>query len=230
MAYGNWKIDYATTLAEYGYSPSELTENSHQPVHVECEGCGIKTIKEKRCITRKHLCPTTLNDKKRCYKCKEWKSFENFSINKHVYGGYSKLCKDCFSKEPSVKKGYKQKASKLKLDLETYLKYRIGNIRGSIKTKKRDTEVTISGTDLIDIYNNQKGKCYYSGIDIIHSPGTHAYNSISVDRLDPNKGYTKDNIVLCAFALNSFKGGLTEEEFKIFLKAIISKLQEYIKE
>lgn len=229
MAYGNWIINVTDTITEYGYDPVDLSEGSHKPIHVSCENCGIRAIKEKRCSQRKHLCPTTIDDKKHCFKCKEWKKLEEFSKNRHVFGGYSKLCKECFSIEPSVRKGYKQKASKLKLDLETYLKYRVGNLRGSIKSKKRGTEITIVGQDLVELYNLQKGKCFYSGIEIIHSPGIHAYNSISVDRLDPNKGYTKENIVLCAFAINSFKGGLNEQEFKELIKQIIPALEQYSK-
>jgi len=40
-------------------------------------------------------------------------------------------------------------------------------------------------------------------------------------------GYTKDNVVLAAFNINSLKGMMSENEFKLFLDRIIPNLIEY---
>jgi hypothetical protein len=39
----------------------------------------------------------------------------------------------------------------------------------------------------------------------------------------------RSNVVLAAFAINSFKGMMNEEEFKIFLKDVIPRFQDFIK-
>ena len=39
-------------------------------------------------------------------------------------------------------------------------------------------------------------KCYYTGIEMVIAPGKPD-NLVSVERVDPNIGYTKDNTVLC---------------------------------
>lgn len=68
------------------------------------------------------------------------------------------------------------------------------------------------------LYNEQGGKCYYSGVPMqvkTDDPDmTNKYpNILSVDRKDSSKGYVKGNIVLCTFAANSAKGILSEKEF-----------------
>ena len=64
-------------------------------------------------------------------------------------------------------------------------------------------------------------------IEIIHNEGCSQYNSISIERLTSEKGYTKNNVVLSSFSLNSFKGMMSEIEFKQFLNEVIPKLIEY---
>ena len=38
-------------------------------------------------------------------------------------------------------------------------------------------------------------------------------NTISIERIDSNKGYTKDNVVLVAGIVNSMKNDLSQDEF-----------------
>ena len=42
------------------------------------------------------------------------------------------------------------------------------------------------------------------------------------------KEYTMDNVVLCSFSVNSFKGMMTEAEFKKYIKNILPNLVDYI--
>lgn len=78
---------------------------------------------------------------------------------------------------------------------------------------------------LLDLYNQQKGKCHYSGI-IMNISGKAQKNggaeptAMSVDRVDPKKGYVKGNIVLALNCINLFKGN---QDIRRFLQ-IIQKL------
>jgi hypothetical protein len=58
----------------------------------------------------------------------------------------------------------------------------------------------LSQEDVIDIWADQEGKCHYTGIQLTHSPGTDW--QCSLERLNPRKGYTKENAVLCALEFN----------------------------
>lgn len=66
---------------------------------------------------------------------------------------------------------------------------------------KKDILCDMTEQDLLDLYDEQNGKCYWLGVDLVPSE-IHRYPSkTSPDRLDRSKGYTKDNVVLtCVFA------------------------------
>lgn len=44
--------------------------------------------------------------------------------------------------------------------------------------------------------------------------GSRNPNSPSIDRVDPSKGYTKDNVLVCSWRANHLKNDGTYEEFK----------------
>lgn len=50
--------------------------------------------------------------------------------------------------------------------------------------------------------------------------GFHGWDSPSLDRLNPNEGYVKKNVVWCTFSVNSFKQSLNYEEFMTQLSKI----------
>lgn len=65
---------------------------------------------------------------------------------------------------------------------------------------------------IICLYEKQKGKCFYSGIDMKLSSETKADPFlISVDRIISNKGYVEGNIVLCCLGMNWLKNRHSEE-------------------
>jgi hypothetical protein len=225
MAYGQWKVDVKATIEEFGYNPNELSYGSRKPVKCICEACGMVANKRFRESNAKHRCESIINGRKKCYKCKTFKPLEEFSKNKSTFDGYQKVCKDCFSNYDSVKKSYKKKQNKLKTDLKTYLRNKTSNLER--KCKLKNLPFDLDKDYIYNLFLKQDGKCYFTGIDIKHNIGCHQYDSISIERLDPNGGYTKNNTVLSSFALNSFKGMMNESEFKNFLNLIIPNLVEY---
>lgn len=225
MPYGNWRILVEETFKEYGYYPDSLTNGSHKPIKVECEMCGLKTIRAKRFLGRYHRCPSIIGGKKRCFKCKRWLELTEFSKNRHTFDGFQKVCKSCFASYKCVVDGYNKKSALIKTDIETYFKYKCHNTKSRIKHKNLDFD--IDGEFLLSLYRSQGKKCYYSGVPIYHNTGLYNFNSISIERLNPDKGYTRDNVVLCAFGMNSFKGSMTEQEFKKILRQVIPSLSRY---
>ena len=56
--------------------------------------------------------------------------------------------------------------------------------------------------------------CPVLGIPIRHERGRPTDNSISVDRIDSDKGYTKDNIIVVSQKANRLKSNATLAEMK----------------
>lgn len=225
MSYGQWKIDENATLKEFGYDSSTLTIGTIKVVKCVCDSCGMIATKRFREAKAKHICKSIIDGKKKCFKCKESKLIEEFSKNRSTFDGYQKCCKECFSNYESVKKGYIKKSYNLKNDLKIYLRNKTSGLERKCKVKNLDFDLTKEF--IYELYLSQNGNCYYTGLEIKHNIGCHQYDSISVERLDPNIGYIKSNVVLAAFAINSFKGMMTETEFKNYLTIIIPKLIEY---
>lgn len=225
MSYGRWKVDEEATVKEFGYQSKELTKGSNKPVKCVCEDCGIKANKRFRESQAKHICKSIIDGKKKCFKCRKLKPIEDFSKNRSAFDGHQKCCKECFSNYDSVQKGYKKKTNAIKNDLDVYLRNKTSGLER--KCKDKNLSFDLEKDYLLALYKRQNGKCYYSGLEIKHNIGCHQYDSISVERLDPNKGYIKDNIVLASFAVNSFKGMMTEDEFKKYLLFVIPRLISY---
>jgi len=92
--------------------------------------------------------------------------------------------------------------------------------------KKQGKEWDLTPEILFQIYEEQDGKCYLSGRCMSHTiaEGVKDLN-ISIDRIDPDKGYTKENISLCCVRANLIKHTLTNSELKDWTRAIWQHLQ-----
>ncbi len=63
--------------------------------------------------------------------------------------------------------------------------------------------------------------CFYTGIEL--TTLKRKPNTISLDRLDSSKGYTKKNVVFCTATVNKMKWSLSAKDFIEICKQI-SKL------
>ena len=57
--------------------------------------------------------------------------------------------------------------------------------------------------DLVTLYRSQKGLCAYSGLPLKFGNSKDTNWKISLERMDPKKGYTKDNVCLIAYEFNT---------------------------
>lgn len=96
------------------------------------------------------------------------------------------------------------------------------------RADKRGLEFELDVEFLMTLFKEQKGKCYYSGMNM------HVFNmnmnrllqvdpyKMSLDRKDPNIGYTRGNVVWCLFCINSFKLQMNKNSLTKICKAIVS--------
>lgn len=80
---------------------------------------------------------------------------------------------------------------------------------------------------LIDLWNDQKGQCFYTdqSIDFSftekNSRSAHPFQP-SLDKKDPNLGYVKGNVVWCAYVINRMKNDLDYDDFVAACSIIVA--------
>ena len=82
--------------------------------------------------------------------------------------------------------------------------------------KKRNIPFDLTTLDLDEI--GIPITCPVLNIPIFYHKGTVKDNSISVDRIDSSKGYTKDNIVIVSHRVNKLKSNATLDELGRIVK------------
>ena len=170
----------------------------------ECKQCNKDRKKTQKAKDYKKD-PTTT---KYCDQCKTTKSTNEFFGNKQNTDGCQSYCKKC---EKERRSKYESNYDYYMVTLFSILKY---------GAKDRDIDVNIIIDDLHDLYKQQDGKCKLTGIELTHIRGQpdktidryNAYN-ISVDRIDSDKAYTKNNIQLVCCIVNLMKRNYSEKDF-----------------
>lgn len=137
---------------------------------------------------------------KQCSKCMEIKSENDFYKSQR-----GDRCKECVLKvtrkykrkkrlDPEHRKieGQKQKERRVRLWQNTLIH----------DSKCRNLENTLTVDNINEMFEKQNGLCYWFKIPLIPSNKYKHPQQPSLDRLDINKGYTKDNVVLCCYSAN----------------------------
>lgn len=93
------------------------------------------------------------------------------------------------------------------------------------RCKKEKIEFNIDTPFILNLFNKQSKKCKKTGIPFVlnncdQSGGKSPWGP-SIDKINPNKGYTKDNIQLVCLMYNFCKGVWSDEEVKQFCKKVI---------
>jgi len=117
----------------------------------------------------------------------------------------------------------KQMYRRLNLSPESFMGDRFNKVR--LRAKKDDVEFTITKQFLIDIYKYQKGNCFYTDTPMTLTTGEGRNpNGISLDRIDPSKGYSKENVVLCTSRFNTIKSNMSLEEIEKWMPPIYERI------
>lgn len=128
---------------------------------------------------------------KKCSTCPFTKNIEEFYLHKQKFGKYTRVasCKECHRKDivarTNTLNGF---LNKLLFDSKKNAK------RKADKGRDVAGEFSITLKDLQEVYKKQDGKCYYSSL--LMSSKMFSDYMMSLERLDPSKGYTKENVAL----------------------------------
>jgi len=97
-------------------------------------------------------------------------------------------------------------------------------IRARVRAKKDKIPFTITLPQLFAAWDKHKKKygkrCAYTlqPLTFIRHRGTITWSNISLDKLDPKKGYTLRNIVFCNFAFNMKKHKMTFKDCQAVIR------------
>jgi len=100
-----------------------------------------------------------------------------------------------------------------------------GNVKRGASQRGHDFNLSIE--DAWRLFEKQDRKCVYSGVTLKFSNSVRLSKdtTASLDRIDSNKGYTIDNVQWVHKTVNLMKQGVTDQEFKFWIKAIGDNLE-----
>ena len=140
---------------------------------------------------------------KTCFKCKETKETSLFFRHHQTSDGFHSWCKSC------CKEGNNKSKEKINSTIEGRAVIFLRNARNS--AKKRNQEFNLSIEDIVKCWNEQNQICAYSGRKMELKAGH--LNTVSIERINSNIGYTKDNTILVCQAINRMKSNFNFEDF-----------------
>lgn len=146
-----------------------------------------------------------------CKKCCETKEVEDFGRHR-ISKTYRTTCEACWQTMAQEKKN---------TDILAYLSKRLSCMRG------KDSACDFTKHDLLEMYESQNHLCFYTGEALVWGTGNRGIPSVlSVDKIIPNKGYKKGNVVLCCNWINAMKQNADLETLKIWMPLVYEKIQQ----
>jgi hypothetical protein len=141
---------------------------------------------------------------------------DNFHRRNDSATGFQHRCKKCLHKDPAR---YTRLINKD--DLLYYLKDRYFGAKN--RSIKKNILFDLTVEFLENLWNNQEGLCAISKIEMTHSilQGKLRTNA-SIDKINPELGYTQDNVQLVCNTVNMMKSDMSMGELINFCTLIIN--------
>lgn len=101
--------------------------------------------------------------------------------------------------------------------------------KAKLRSRKRSVEFNLDLEYIKELYDSQKGLCFYSGAPLMiigDENKTIDEYKMTIDCIIPSKGYIRGNVVWCIYAVNSFKLNLSTEEMLNLCKKIIKNMEK----
>lgn len=147
---------------------------------------------------------------------------DDFGKNKNTKDGKQSQCKSCTSKYSKLaewRRDIRDEAIMSKGGMALrYAQDRISVYKA--RAKKKKIPFNITAKFLVDLWNKQGGKCFYTGTKMRVNKGKFHFYSPSLDKKDPQKGYVEGNVVWTLHGVNNFKQELTLKQFLKFVHSV----------
>lgn len=132
-------------------------------------------------------------------------------------------CIDCFLNKNKERKNILRKNvefRKFESEKQKERRFRLWQNTLVHDSKRKGVEHTITVSDINQIFEQQNGRCYWFNVPLIPSKNKKNPQQPSIDRLDRNKGYIKENIVLCSYSANIGRNENTVEDWEKFIEVV----------
>lgn len=155
-----------------------------------------------------------------CSKCK---------INKNIYLYYNRFSntgryfKDTICRQCNINDKRNRKKNHT---IEQFINNILVSCKSSAKkrenkNRKKCGEFKLTIKDIYDLKQKQNNKCFFTNIELRWEYKSN--NKVSIDRIDNDKGYIKDNIRLVIWDINQAQNNLSDGRFKELMYKIVLK-------
>lgn len=165
-----------------------------------------------------------------CKRCDTTKAIEEFSLhageNQYKSKPKYQYCKSCNAERArewrKKNKNYKGTGALTRIPKEdrllvSCLGSRITDCKA--RAKKQGSVCSIDKDYLYQLWKQQKGICALTGVAMVIEIG--ALTCVSVDKIEPEKGYVEGNVQLTAWAANRAKGDMSMTVFMSMCQRVI---------
>lgn len=184
---------------------------------------------------------------KMCSRCEETKPLSEFYQCQKRFtgmGGYQSHCKKCqsglfkqyrkdakdalsaYHKEYLARPGVSERKSNRKKRAHQESPRMVMQITLAHGLKRRPTDNPATIDDLMGMFAAQDGRCAITQIPMTWAKGAVLPTSISLDRIDPDGGYSSDNLRLVCHAVNAFRGRMSDDELFVMALAIVTNMKK----
>jgi len=165
-----------------------------------------------------------------CTRCNFEKNYDQFRYDKNKKNGKRSICRECDCREQrEYRKNNKEKVNylnRLRNSREDVYMARKYQAIKNPSTRRKIYPVELSKQDFLNLWEEHKKKyngpfCAISGVKMTTKTSTNGVKNltnISVDRLNPEIGYTKNNIIFITWEVNARKCNVTFKDCEKILE------------
>lgn len=158
-----------------------------------------------------------------CGKVRESKHFKVSGSNKYFFDdGEEQRASVCYTCDYQMNKERYSRYDKKMREGGTIRCFVLSNFTNwRDRSKKKGLDFDITPKYLLEMWDRQNGRCFYTGELLSLDRGHGKWSSLSLDRKDPSVGYVKGNVVWTSREVNSSKGTRTMDEFFDFCRRVV---------
>lgn len=164
---------------------------------------------------------------KQCRTCKDFKSVDEFAVqSKHGWRGTSSCvrpdCKFCVAaKAREYRKTYKHQGGSYRTNVDKKLYAAVMSRVSDAKARaiKSGYEFSLTKDEMYDLALSQNMTCAITGFKLGLVKREH--DVLSIDKIDPSKGYILANVQWVQWSANRAKGDLSNADFLAMCRAVV---------